>query len=53
MDTKVKKLINCHKMYHPRADMERFHAKKKNSKRGFIQLELTNQISPIGLKKIL
>ena len=53
MDTKVRKLITCHRIHHPRADIERHYVKRENDGRGLIQLELTYKTITIGLKKYL
>ena len=52
-DVKVRKLITCYRMHHPRADTEHSNVKRENGERGFILLELTNKITTIGLKKYL
>ena len=39
MDAKIRKLMTCHRMHHPRADIERLYIKRENSGRGLIQLE--------------
>ena len=41
MNTKVRKLSTCHKMHHPRTNIESLSAKKETCDRGLIQLELT------------
>ena len=41
MDAKIKKLITCHRMHHPRADIECLNIKRENCGRELIQLELT------------
>ena len=53
MDTQIRKLITCHRMHHPRANIERLYIKRENGGRGIIQQELTNKITTIGLKKYL
>ena len=52
MDTKVRKLITCHRMYHPRGDIKHYHIKRENGKR-LIQPELTYKTITIGSKKYL
>ena len=51
MDAKVRKLITCHKMHHPRADIEHLYGKRENGGKGLIQLKLTYKIATVGLKK--
>ena len=53
MDTKVRKLITCHRMHHPREERERLYAKRENVRRELTQLELTYKTATIGLKKYL
>ena len=53
MDTKVRELIICHWMHHPRADIEHFYIKRENGGRGLIQLELAYKTTTIELKKYL
>ena len=49
MDTRVRKLITCHRLHHSRADIECPYVKRENSGRGLIQLELTNKTTTIWL----
>ena len=53
MDTKVRKLITCHRIHHPRVDRESLHLKRENSRQGLTQLKLTYKTTTIGLKKYL
>ena len=52
MDTKVRKLITCHRMHHPRADIECMYVKRKTRKR-FIQLRLKYKKNHYRIKEIL
>ena len=38
-------------MHHPRVDIERLYVKRENGERDWIQLELTNKATILGLKK--
>ena len=53
MDTKVRKLIICHRRQYPKIDIEHFFIKWGNGRRGLSQQELTYEINTIGLKKYL
>ena len=48
MDTKVKKLIICHRIYHQKTCIERFYVKRENGGRDLIQLELTYKTITVG-----
>ena len=39
IDTKTRKLLNMHKMLHPKADVERLYLPRKDGGRGLIELE--------------
>ena len=41
MESKVKKLFTCHRMYHLRADRVHFYVKKENGGSGLIEQKLT------------
>ena len=53
MDTKVRKLMICQRMHHPRVDIEHLYIKRENGGRGLIQLELTNKTTTTRLLKYL
>ena len=53
MDTKDKKLITCHRMLHPRANVERLYVQRENGGWGLVLLELTNKTTTIDCKKFL
>ena len=53
MSTNVKKLITCHRMHHPRADIKHLYVKRENGGRGLIQLKLTYKTTTVGIKKYL
>ena len=52
MNTKIRKLITCNRMHHPRTNIERLYVKRENGGRGSIQ-ELTYKTTTIGLKEHL
>ena len=51
MDTKVRKLITCHRMHHPKADIEPLFINRENIGRSLIQLELIDETIILELKK--
>ena len=48
MDAKVRKILTCHRIHHPRADIECLYIKRENGV--LIQLDWTNKITTIGFK---
>ena len=42
IDTKTRKLLNMHKMLHPKADVERLFIPRKDGVRGLIEVETGN-----------
>ena len=53
MDTKIRKLITCNRMHHPKADVDRLYIPRKEGGRGLIQLELSLKTTTIGMQKYL
>ena len=53
MDAKTRKLFTMHRVYHPKADVDRMYLPRKEGGSGLIQLERTYKTSTIGLNKYL
>ena len=53
MCIKVRKLIICLRMHHPRENIKCLNVKRENGERGLIQLVLTNKTTNIGVNKYL
>ena len=53
IDTKTSKLLNMHKMLHPKADMERLYIPRKYKGRGLIEVETAFKTATIGLDHYL
>eukprot|EP00795_Rhopilema_esculentum_P008488 gene8488-14486_t len=53
MDTKIRKILTCNRMHHPKADVDRLYLPRRQGGRGMIQLELSYTTSAIGLMKYL
>ena len=53
IDTKTRKLLNMHKMLHPKADVERLYLPRKDGGRGLIELETAFKAATIGLDHYL
>ena len=53
MDTKIRKLMTCNRMHHPKADVDRLYILQNEGGRGMIQLELTLKTTTISMKKYL
>ena len=53
IDTKIRKLLTCYKMHHPKADKDRLHLPRSEAGRSLIQTELTYKTITIGLQKYL
>ena len=49
IDTKTRKLLNMHKMLHPKADVERLYIPRKDGGRGLIDVETAFKTATIGL----
>ena len=49
--TKVRKLVTCHWIHHPKADIKCLSVKSKNGGIGLIPQELTHKTATFGLKK--
>ena len=47
--TKTRKLLNMHKMLHPKADVERLYIPRKDGGRGLIDVETAFKTATIGL----
>ena len=53
IDTKTRKLLNMHKMLHPKADVERLYIPRKDGGRGLIEVETAFKIATIGFDHYL
>ena len=53
IDTKIRKLMSCNRMHHPKADVDRLYIPRKDGGRGLIQLELSLKTATIGLQRYL
>ena len=53
MDTKIRKLMTCNRMHHPKADVDRSYIPRNEGGRGMIQLELSLKTTTIGMQKYL
>ena len=53
IDVKIRKLMTCNRMHHPKADVDRLYIPRKEEGRGMIQLELSLKTTTIGLQKYL
>ena len=53
IDTKTRKLLNMHKMLHPKADVERLYIPRKDGGRGLSEVETAFKIATIGLDHYL
>ena len=53
IDTKIRKLLTCFKMHHPKADKGRLYLPRSKGDRSLIQTELTYKTTTIGLHKYL
>ena len=53
MDTKIRKLLTCNRMHHPKADVERLYIPRSEGGRGLMQLEINFKSTTIGLHKYL
>ena len=53
IDTKIRKLLTCYKMHHPKADKDRLYLPRSEGGRSLIQTELTYKTTTIGLHKYL
>ena len=49
IDTKIRKLLTCQLMHHPKADVARLYIPRNKGGRGLMQLELCYKTSTIGL----
>ena len=48
IDTKTRKLLNMHKMLHPKADVERLYLPRRDAGRGLIEVETAFKTATIG-----
>ena len=53
IDTKIRKLLICYKVHHPKADKDRLYLPRSEGGRSLIQTELTYKTTTIGLHKYL
>ena len=53
IDVKIRKLMTCSRMHHPKADVDRLYIPRKEGGRGMIQLELSLKTTTIDLQKYL
>ena len=53
MDTRIRKLMTCNRMHHPKADIDRLYIPRTEGGRGMIQLELSLKTTTIGIQKHL
>ena len=53
IDTKIRKLLTCYKMHHPKANKDRLYLPRSEWGRCLIQTELTYKTTTIGLHKYL
>ena len=49
IDTKTRKLLNMHKMLHPKADVGKLYLPRKDGGRGLIEVETAFKAATIGL----
>ena len=49
IDTKTRKLLNMHKMLHPKADVERLYIPRKDGGRGLIDVETAFKTATIAV----
>ena len=53
MDAKIRKLLTCERMHHPKADVDRLYVPRNEGGRGLTQLETVYKTSTIGLNAYL
>ena len=53
IDTKIRKLLTCYKLHHPKAEKDRLYLPRSVGGRSLIQTELTYKTTTIGLHKYL
>ena len=53
IDRKIRKLLSCNRMHHPKADVDRLYLPRAQGGRGLIQFELAYKTTTIGLAKYL
>ena len=53
MITKIRKLLTCNRMHHPKADTERLYVPRREEGTGLMQLEMDFKTTTIGLPKYL
>ena len=52
-DTKIRKLLTCNRVHHPKADINRIYTPRNDGVRGMIQLELSYKTWTISQHKYL
>ncbi len=53
MDAKMRKLLTCYWMHHPKADVDCLYVPRFKGGRGLVQLELSYKTTTIGLQRYL
>ena len=53
MNTTARKLLNMHKMLHPKVDVERLYIPRKYGDRGLFEVETPFRVAPIGFDQYL
>ena len=53
MDRKTRKLLTCHRMLHPKSDVDRLYLPRGKGGRGLLQVELAYRTATIGMKTYL
>ena len=53
LDAKIRKRFTCHRMHHPKSDVDRLYVPRNQRDRGMIQLEMSYKTTAIGLAEYL
>ena len=53
LDTKIRKRFTCHRMIHPKSDVDRIYVPRNQGGRGMIQFEISYKTTTIGLAEYL
>ena len=53
LDAKSRKRFTCHRMHHPKSDVDRLYVPRNQGGRGMIQLEMSYKTTTIGLAEYL
>ena len=53
IDAKIRKIMTCYRMHHPKADIDRLYLPRSSGGRGMMQLELAYKTTTIGLHQYL